>query len=117
MKQSPWIEIMLLDYTADGYATITLLPPANEVWGQVIFLHQFVILFTGGGACVVDRGACVVSWGGMHGWQGGVHGWQGESMLGGCMVAGGMHGCWGACVAKGGVHGEGGMHGKGGHAW
>ena len=26
-----------------------LLPPANEVWGKVIFLHQFVILFTGGG--------------------------------------------------------------------
>ena len=27
----------------------TLLPPANEVWGKVIFLHLFVILFTGGG--------------------------------------------------------------------
>ena len=26
----------------------TLLPPANAVWGKVIFLHQFVILFTGG---------------------------------------------------------------------
>ena len=26
-----------------------LLPPANEVWGKVIFLHLFVILFTGGG--------------------------------------------------------------------
>ena len=25
-----------------------LLPPANEVWGKVIFLHLFVILFTGG---------------------------------------------------------------------
>ena len=24
------------------------LPPANEVWGKVIFLHLFVILFTGG---------------------------------------------------------------------
>ena len=24
-----------------------LLPPANEVWGKVIFLHLFVILFTG----------------------------------------------------------------------
>ena len=23
------------------------LPPANEVWGKVIFLHLFVILFTG----------------------------------------------------------------------
>ena len=27
-----------------------LLPPANEVWGKVIFLHLFIILFTGGGA-------------------------------------------------------------------
>ena len=26
----------------------TLLPPANEVWGKVIFLRLFVILFTGG---------------------------------------------------------------------
>ena len=25
------------------------LPPANEVWGKVIFLHQSVILFMGGG--------------------------------------------------------------------
>ena len=25
-----------------------LLPPANEVWSKVIFLHLFVILFTGG---------------------------------------------------------------------
>ena len=28
------------------------LPPANEVWGKVIFLHLFVILFTGGGVCL-----------------------------------------------------------------
>ena len=27
---------------------IIFLPPANEVWGKVIFLHQFAILFTGG---------------------------------------------------------------------
>ena len=40
-----------------------LLPPANEVWGNVIFLHQFVILFTGG--------ACVVAPGGVHGCSGG----------------------------------------------
>ena len=25
-----------------------LWPPANEVWGKVVFLHLFVILFTGG---------------------------------------------------------------------
>ena len=29
-----------------------LLPLANEVWGKVIFLHLFVILFTGGSASV-----------------------------------------------------------------
>ena len=34
------------------YAHSTLLPPANEVWGKVIFLHLFVILFTGGSASV-----------------------------------------------------------------
>ena len=27
---------------------LILLPPANEVWGKVIFLHPSVILFTGG---------------------------------------------------------------------
>ena len=27
---------------------VYLLPPANEVWGKVIFLHLSVILFTGG---------------------------------------------------------------------
>ena len=26
-----------------------LLPPANDVWGKVMFLHLSVILFTGGG--------------------------------------------------------------------
>ena len=29
---------------------LLFLPPANEVWGKVIFLHLFVILFTGGGS-------------------------------------------------------------------
>ena len=29
-----------------------LLPPANEVWGKVIFFHLSVILFTGGSASV-----------------------------------------------------------------
>ena len=28
---------------------VMFLSPANEVWGNVIFLHLFVILFTGGG--------------------------------------------------------------------
>ena len=77
------------------------LPPANEVRGKVIFLHLFVILFTGGACVVAPRGACMVAWG--------------VCMVapGGCMVAprGGVHGCsggmcgcsWGACmVAPGG---------------
>ena len=37
-----------------------LLPPANEVWGKVIFLHLSVILFTGG-VCSREEGAW--SWG------------------------------------------------------
>ena len=41
-----------------------LLPLANEVWGKVIFLHQFVILFTGGACMVAPGGACVVAPGG-----------------------------------------------------
>ena len=41
------------------WSTITnqvLLPPANKVWGKVIFLHLFVILFTVGGSG--PGGAC-----------------------------------------------------------
>ena len=108
-------------------------------WGKVIFLHLFVILFTGGrawllpggmrgcsggvrgccgGACVVALGGmCGCSWG--HAWL-----WWGVCMVapGACMVAwgcvwllqGGMHGfSQGACmVAPGGcVVAVGGMHG------
>ena len=32
--------------------TTTFLPPANEVWGKVMFLHLSVILFTGEGGGV-----------------------------------------------------------------
>ena len=32
------------------------LPPANEVWGKVVFLHLFVILFTEGGSASVHAG-------------------------------------------------------------
>ena len=70
-----------------------LLPPANEVWGKVIFLHLFVILFTGG-VCVVAPGGHVwlLPGGGVHGYSGGAcvvaprgHVWL---LLGGaCMVA------------------------------
>ena len=35
----------------------TCLPPANEVWGKVMFLHLCVILFTGGrGVCPTPSG-------------------------------------------------------------
>ena len=118
------------------------LPPANEVWGKVIFLHQFVILFTGG-ACVVAQGGCAWLHGGVCGCSGGCA-WL---LQGGCAwlhggmrgcSGGGMHGCsGGACmvapagghawllrracmIAPGGMCGcSGGMHGcsVGGHAW
>ena len=34
----------------------SFLPPANEVWGKVIFLHLFVILLTGGVSASVHGG-------------------------------------------------------------
>ena len=94
------------------------LPPANEVWGKIIFLHLFVILFTweggacviapggrgvcvvaSGGACMVaprGRGACMVAPGGCA-YQGGMCGCsQGRGMCG-CSW-GGMHGCSGVCM-------------------
>ena len=55
------------------------LPPANEVWGKVMFLQVSVILSTEA-ACVVARVACMVAGG---------HAW----------LPGGVHGCWG------GMHG------------
>ena len=92
----------------------SLLPPANEVWGKVIFLHQFVILFTGG-ACVVapGRGACVVAPGG-HVWlhQGacvvlfGGHAWFYLGVRGFIWGVNGF--IWGACMV---------LFGGGGHAW
>ena len=49
-------------------STFRFLPPANEVWGKVIFLHLCVILFTGRGvgfpACItghMTKGVCI--WG------------------------------------------------------
>ena len=88
-----------------------LLPPTNGVWGKVIFLHLFVILFTGGNVCGCSQGACMVAPGG-HAWllPGGAcvvaprgHAWL---LWGACMVAlGGMHGCsGGACMVALGGH-------------
>ena len=55
---------------------------ANKVWGKVIFLHLFVILFTGGG--LVPGGACS----------------RGDLVLGGGLVPGGA--CsWGGCLLPG----------------
>ena len=106
------------------------LPPANEVWGKVIFLHQFVILFTGGRACMVALGGHVwllwggharLLWGGMHGCSGG-RAWLLRG--GACMVAPGGHAwlLWGGgmCGCSGGAWFYSGGHAwfySGGHAW
>ena len=68
---------------------ITFLPPANEVWGKVMFLHLCVILFTGGGGLCLsmhhrshDRGVSVrgsLSGGSL---SRGVSGWGGGSLQG-----------------------------------
>ena len=98
-------KINLLDFECSSLKTRKLLPPANEVWGKVIFLHLFVILFTvgggmrgcsGGHAWLLRGGVCGCSGGGMHGCSGGMCGCSG----------GGMHGCsgghvwllWGGCA-------------------
>ena len=83
------------------------LPPANEVWGKVIFLHLFVILFTGGCAWFYLGGRAWFYLGGMHGFiRGGMHGFIQGGMHG--FIQGGMHGfIRGACMVLflGGVHG------------
>ena len=96
--------------------------PANEVWGKVIFLHLFVILFTGGG-CVWSRGVCLV-WGGAlswgvclvsgAAWSGGAV-WSRGVCSRGCLVPGGV--ClvwrdalsWGVCLVSGGAWSGGGF--------
>ena len=91
------------------------LPPANEVWGKVIFLHLFVILFTGGGMhgslgghTWLFGGHTWLLLGSVHGCsQGGMRDCSGGGMRGCSGEGGGMHGC------SGGMHGcsGGGMHG------
>ena len=91
--------------------TCMLLPPANEVWGKVIFLHVCVILSMGGVVMHGYRGGmhgCRVGghawlWGGVHGWWG-AHAW----LWGGghAWLWGGMHGCGVVvCVVVGGMRG------------
>ena len=92
-----------------------LLPPANEVWGKVIFSEACVKNFVHRGACVVaGGGACMVAGGG------GVRGCRGHAWLWrACVVAGvcvWLWGCaWllGGCVWLQGVCAwlQGGMHG------
>ena len=43
------ITVFLSRRLAPVNSTFRFLPPANEVWGKVIFLHLCVILFTGRG--------------------------------------------------------------------
>ena len=89
-----------------------LLPPANEVWDKVIFLHLFVILFTGGHAWLLGGmcgcwGVCVVASGGGHVWLPvGGHAWLLEGMhgcFGRVWLLGGVCGCWGHAWLLGGV--------------
>ena len=81
--------------TIDGFIDVAFLPVANEIWGKVIFLHLFVILFTGRGiawsrGCLVpggvpdSRGVCS---------QGFCS--QGDAWSGGCVLPG-VPGPWGA---------------------
>ena len=115
----PGIQSMSGRYAS--YWNAFLLPPANEVWGKVIFLHLFVILFTGGHAWFYSGGHAWFYSGGMHGFiQGCVCGFiRGHVWF----YLGGMCGfIWGACMVLfrehawfylGGMHGfiQGGMCG------
>ena len=98
---SKWVIRILLECFL-----LILLSPANEVWDKVIFLHLFVILFTG--ECAWAGGH---AWPGGHAWLGGMHG-QGACMPEGAFMARGMHG-WGVCMAGGVCVAGGGMHGWG----
>ena len=102
-----------LPSTITKFDIMRFLPPANEVWGKVIFLHLFLILFTGGmrgcsggvlccsgGSCMVAPRGCAWLFRGGHAWLlWGGHAWllRGHAWLlpGGMDVAlgGGMHGC------------------------
>ena len=74
----------MLDLHRCANRLFLFLPPANEVWGKVIFLHLFVILFTGEGGCLVLGGA----WSGGSGPRGA---WSGAgAWSGGDLVLGGM---------------------------
>ena len=115
LKKSKLHDTWFTSSDSDYFHIHVYLPPANEVWGKVIFLHLFVILFTGG-ACVVAPGghAWLLQGGGVHGCLGGMRGCSWGGMHGcsqaGCawLLQGGVQGC-----SVGGVHGccWGGVHG------
>ena len=46
--------IIILELFMVCYNESFFLPPANEVWGKVVFLHLCVILFTGGGGLPIS---------------------------------------------------------------
>ena len=46
------IKISIDDSNLQSVEQTYFLPPANEVWGKVMFLHMSVILSTGGGVSV-----------------------------------------------------------------
>ena len=72
------------------------LPPANEVWGKVIILHLFVILF---------MGVCAWSWG-VPGARGCAWSW-GCAWSGGCLLPGRVPAPRGVCSWGGGACSEG----------
>ena len=51
-----------LKATVIGCWEVSFLPPANEVWGKVMFLHLCVILFTGGRGWLTSQHASQVTW-------------------------------------------------------
>ena len=90
------------------------LPPANEVWGKVMFLHLCVILFTCGGVClqgVSIQGEGFYNWGGGSSSSGGsasrsVCIWGGSVSRGFCIQGGSAS--RGVCI-QGGVYLHGGL--------
>ena len=60
-EQDLRIGLPQMDIRVSGFKEF-LLPPANEVWAKVLFLHLSVILFTGGGGLsqhAMGRGGCL----------------------------------------------------------
>ena len=71
-----------------------VLPPANEVWGKVMFLHLCVSLFTGGSASMVGLNP--------GGWWVCIKEEEGSASLRGGVHLGSLH-PWGSAFGGGGV--------------